>query len=66
MDAATIGELPPVYLLAYVVFGTFLALAIYHLLTREKFEHRGERTFAWICLAILWGSAGYLTVSSLT
>ena len=66
MDAATIGELPPVYLLAYVFFGALSALGIYHLLTRENLEHRGEKTFGWICLAIVWGGAGFLTVSSLT
>lgn len=58
MPVETIGQLPPIYFLAYVVFGTFFALMLYHLIAHEKLQPGGERTFGWILLALLWGGSG--------
>ena len=64
MAFETIGEMPPIYLLAYVIFGTFFALGLYHLVANEKFEQRRERAFAWVCIAFLWGGSGLMVYLS--
>lgn len=65
MGYETVAEMPPAFLLAFVLFGTFMALAIYHVLFHDKELPKRGRLFAWICMGIMWGGSGLAILTAL-
>ena len=65
MGYETIGEMPPEILLAFVIFGVFIALSLKHVITLPRYESATQRIWAWIVAGFAFILCGIAVIGAI-